>query len=61
MTLEAKKSRAYVATLLGASSFGIWQRSFVAGCFMFIVLLLFSGLVVAIQDGLNGSDPEDEA
>jgi hypothetical protein len=60
MTLEAKKNRAYIVVGWGSAAFGWWQHSFMAGCFMLAVLLFFGGLVVAIQDGFNGSDPDEE-
>jgi len=49
MSLSSKCMRAYFCTLVAGISFGLWQSSWWAGLFMTMVVLLFSGLVVAVQ------------
>ena len=53
MTLDQKKNRAYVVVIIGALTFGLWQGSGWAACFMLCVLLFLGGLVVAVQDGFK--------
>jgi len=53
MSLESKCWRAYFCTIIAGVAFGRWQHSWWAGLFMTIVVLLFSGLVVAVQHYLS--------